>query len=171
MTVTYCEARGPAGPVFVAATRRGVCAVAPVSVTEDEFVARLRLALRVARRVELADMPSAVREELREHGVRARPSSGLPLDLTSLTEFQRSVLTDVATIPAGETRSYREVAEAVGRPGAARAVGGVMARNPVPFLVPCHRVVGSGGSMGGYGYGVGLKRSLLAAEGWPGIAA
>ena len=171
MTVTYCEARGPAGPVFVAATRRGVCAVAPVSVTEDEFVARLRLALRVARRVELADMPSAVREELREHGVRARPSSGLPLDLTSLTEFQRSVLTDVATIPAGETRSYREVAEAVGRPGAARAVGGVMACNPVPFLVPCHRVVGSGGSMGGYGYGVGLKRSLLAAEGWPGIAA
>jgi O-6-methylguanine DNA methyltransferase len=171
MTVTYCEARGPAGPVFVAATRRGVCAVAPVSVTEDEFVARLRLALRVARRVELADMPSAVREELREHGVRARPSSGLPLDLTSLTEFQRSVLTDVATIPAGETRSYREVAEAVGRPGAARAVGGVMACNPVPFLVPCHRVVRSGGSMGGYGYGVGLKRSLLAAEGWPGIAA
>ena len=116
-------------------------------------------------------MPSAVREELREHGVRARPSSGLPLDLTSLTEFQRSVLTDVATIPAGETRSYREVAEAVGRPGAARAVGGVMACNPVPFLVPCHRVVRSGGSMGGYGYGVGLKRSLLAAEGWPGIAA
>jgi methylated-DNA-[protein]-cysteine S-methyltransferase len=89
------------------------------------------------------------------------------LDATSLSDFQRHVLVTVrAEVPYGETATYGEVAELAGRPGAARAVGTAMSRNPVPLLVPCHRVVAAGG-IGGYGggsQGVALKRALLDLE-------
>lgn len=80
-------------------------------------------------------------------------------------DFQRRVLETLrATVPAGSTVTYAALATAVGRPGAARAVGGAMARNPVPILVPCHRVLASDGGLGGYGGGLEWKRSLLEIE-------
>lgn len=85
------------------------------------------------------------------------------LDLSGLTDFQREVLELVATIPLGETLTYGEVAERLGKPGAARAVGQALKANPFPLIVPCHRVVGSKG-LGGYSSGVELKKRLLEIE-------
>jgi len=81
------------------------------------------------------------------------------------TVFQRAVWQALAAIPRGTTISYAELARRVGRPGAARAVGQAMGANPVPILLPCHRVVASGGGLGGFGGGLPMKRALLRAEG------
>ncbi|MXW89512.1 MAG: MGMT family protein [Acidimicrobiaceae bacterium] len=89
----------------------------------------------------------------------------VPVDLSSRSEFHQEVLRATARIPRGEVRTYGELAEIVGRPRAARAVGTAMARNPVPLLVPCHRVVPSSGGVGNYGYRPELKAKLLAGEG------
>lgn len=87
-----------------------------------------------------------------------------PVDLTGMTPFGQSVLRACREIPYGQTVSYGELGERAGHPGSARAVGQVMARNPVPFVIPCHRVVGSGGQLTGYGGGLELKQRLLALE-------
>ncbi|MBA3877292.1 MAG: hypothetical protein C0498_10200 [Anaerolinea sp.] len=96
-----------------------------------------------------------------------------PLDLEDRPAWDRAVLDAVRAIPRGETRSYGEIARAIGRPGAARAVGGAVGRNPISLLIPCHRVIASDGSLGGYGgnaWGsrderLALKRELLLREG------
>ncbi len=90
--------------------------------------------------------------------------SDIPLDLDGCTAFQRRVLQAVRAIPRGQVMSYRDVAASVGNPHAARAVGGVMASNPVCVIIPCHRVVASDGSMGGFGGGLEMKRRMLALE-------
>ncbi len=86
------------------------------------------------------------------------------LDLSEITPFQRQVYEVNNTIPYGETRSYGWVAQHLGKPEAARAVGQALARNPLPLLIPCHRVVAGDGGLGGYGGGLGLKRWLLEME-------
>lgn len=97
----------------------------------------------------------------------AHALDGLPVDLSSVrSEFHRRVLTTLRELTApGKTISYGGLAAAVGHLGAARAVGMVMARNPVPIILPCHRVLASDGSLGGYGGGLEMKRALLAIEG------
>ena len=92
-------------------------------------------------------------------------SGGVRFDWTGITPFRRAVLEECARIPSGEVRSYGWLAEQVGHPRAARAVGRVMATNPWPLFVPCHRVVGSDGSLHGYGGGLPMKDALLRAEG------
>jgi methylated-DNA-[protein]-cysteine S-methyltransferase len=89
----------------------------------------------------------------------------LPLDLRGRGTFSRDVLRACAQIPYGQTRSYGELAVMAGKPAAARAVGQVMARNPLPLFVPCHRVIGADGSLGGFGAGLEMKRRLLRLEG------
>lgn len=87
------------------------------------------------------------------------------------TDFQKAVWRATVEIPFGETRTYGEIAEAVGHgPGSARAVGGAMGRNPIPPLIPCHRVVGADGGLTGFGYGVEWKAALLELEGYEGEA-
>ena len=88
-----------------------------------------------------------------------------PLDLRGATAFQRRVWSAVRDIPYGETRSYGQIAHQAGSPGAARAVGRAMATNPVPIVVPCHRVIGSNGDLRGFGGGLDLKRRMLELEG------
>jgi methylated-DNA-[protein]-cysteine S-methyltransferase len=90
--------------------------------------------------------------------------SGYRLKLDGLTPFQRKVLVAISKIPPGETMTYGDVAKAAGKPGAARAVGNVMARNPIPLILPCHRVVASNG-LGGFTGGLDMKRKLLKLEG------
>ncbi len=98
--------------------------------------------------------------------VAGRPASNSArFDWTGITPFRRAVLEECARIPSGEVRSYGWLAEQVGRPRAARAVGRVMATNPWPLFVPCHRVVGSDGSLHGFGGGLPMKDALLRAEG------
>jgi O-6-methylguanine DNA methyltransferase len=97
-----------------------------------------------------------------------RPESSPPVDLAGLTPFTARVLAAAGEIPWGEVRSYGWLAERVGSPGGARAVGQALGRNPVPLLVPCHRVLRSDGSLGGFGLGPGFKEWLLALEARPG---
>jgi methylated-DNA-[protein]-cysteine S-methyltransferase len=89
----------------------------------------------------------------------------IPLDLTGATPFQRRVLRCCARIPFGQVLTYAELARKAGKPGAARAVGRVMATNPIPVVIPCHRVVDSGLRLRGYGGGLTMKRKLLEREG------
>ena len=86
------------------------------------------------------------------------------LDLSEATDFQRKVWEATRRIPCGETRSYAWVAEQTGKPGAARAVGQALEKNPLPIVIPCHRVIASDGSLGGFGGGLAMKKRLLALE-------
>lgn len=111
----------------------------------------------------LDDVSNQLRAYARGTG---RLSSKIPVDLSCRTEFQKRVMLACRSIPFGRTQSYRELAELSGYAGAARAVGSVMARNPVPLLVPCHRVVATGGILGGFSapQGLEMKRRLLELE-------
>lgn len=106
--------------------------------------------------------------QLQEYFAGERRAFELPMELAG-TDFQRDVWLALAEIPYGETISYAELASIVGRPTAFRAVGQANGSNPIPIVLPCHRVVASGGGIGGYGGGLAMKRSLLALEGrtWP----
>jgi AraC family transcriptional regulator of adaptative response/methylated-DNA-[protein]-cysteine methyltransferase len=162
MVIRYATAATPLGRVLVGATDRGVCAV---SLGDDD--ARLVDALR-------AEYPRASLEPARG-GARgnvaeiARAVAGdadlrrVPLDVRG-TAFQQRVWSALRAIPRGETRSYAEVAAAIGQPRAARAVAAACAANPVALVVPCHRVVRSGGGPGGYRWGAERKRALLEGE-------
>jgi O-6-methylguanine DNA methyltransferase len=102
-----------------------------------------------------------------QDAVAGRPFNPVSIDLSSLSGFQSEVLKKLAKIPRGEVRPYSWLAREAGRPKAARAVGNIMARNPIPFLIPCHRVVPASGGIGNYGLGSALKRELLLREGVP----
>ena len=105
-------------------------------------------------------------EQIRQYLARERKDFQVKVDWRGMSNFQRRVLEVTRAIPYGETRSYGELARRIGNPRAARAVGGAERRNPVPLIIPCHRVIGSDGSMKGYGgaEGVDLKARLLAFE-------
>ena len=109
-----------------------------------------------------AAFPEAVRQ-LREYFDGTRTTFDLDL-APSGTAFQREVLDALLTIPYGETRSYADIARQVGRPRAVRAVGAANGRNPLPIVIPCHRVIGSDGSLTGFGGGIDTKRFLLELE-------
>ena len=103
-------------------------------------------------------------EELAEYLCSARENFQTPLDLSSGTEFQRAVWRQVKRIKHGRTRSYSEIAEAIGRPRSVRAVGNAVGSNPLPLFIPCHRVLAANG-LGGFGGGLELKKKLLNLEG------
>jgi methylated-DNA-[protein]-cysteine S-methyltransferase len=105
----------------------------------------------------------AARQQLTEYFAGERRAFDLPLKLSG-TEFQMSVLHALQQIPYGETTSYAEIAERIGRPKAVRAVGAANGRNPIPIIVPCHRVVGSHGDLTGFGGGLDTKEALLRLE-------
>jgi len=102
-------------------------------------------------------------EQLEGYFAGELTSFSLPLDLAG-TQFQRRVWAALQTIPYGETRSYREIAEQIGAPGASRAVGLANGRNPIGIIVPCHRVIGASGDLTGYGGGIDRKCALLELE-------
>lgn len=102
---------------------------------------------------------------LHEAARAKKPLPPLKPDLSKLTDFERKVIKAVMKVPPGKTTTYATIAARVGKPGGARAVGNVMARNPFPIIVPCHRVIRTDGTLGGFAYGAGLKRRLLETEG------
>lgn len=112
----------------------------------------------------LAIAPTMMKQELLEYAQGHRRVFDLPLDWALVKPFQRLVLSAANNIPFGETRTYGWIAKQIGLPRAARAVGRALATNPIPLILPCHRVIGSNGSLTGYGGGLPLKKRLLEME-------
>ena len=162
---TYAEVEGPIGPLFVAFSRDAVTLVSRAG-DPGEFEEEFRSTFgRPVRRV--AEPPPPIRRliEARVWGRGRAPARG-GVNLAWLPDFERRVLEKTAEIPRGEVRPYSWVAAEIGKPLAVRAVGNALARNPIPFVIPCHRVVRADGTIGQYGAGgPESKRALLAAEG------
>src|SRR5579884_1220716 len=156
--VRYDIVDSPVGDLFVAATDRGLCRVSYFVDRAEDEVART-----FGPRLLRAPLDE-VRRELDEYFEGRRREFDLPLDLR-VAPFHDAVLRELALVPYGRTETYGALARKVGRPNAARAVGTVMNRNPIPIVLPCHRVVGANGSLTGYAGGLDVKRRLLQLEG------
>ena len=164
--VAYARIDSPAGALVAARTPRGLVRLA-YELDHGGLDAILgALAARLSPRiVEAPRRLDDVRRELDELFAGRRRAFDVPVDLALASPFGRRVLDACAAIPVGQTRTYREIAGAAGHPRAARAAGGALGANPVPIVVPCHRVVASGGGLGGYTGGLERKRLLLGLEG------
>jgi methylated-DNA-[protein]-cysteine S-methyltransferase len=174
---TTCPA--PWGLLHVAATSVGIVAVG-LDAEAPDFVDGLAHRLHGSvLPAEDGDVPESWRDmlgdatrQIGEWFSGERQTIDVPIDLR-VSDWDRLVLSGAARLQFGETASYGELARRIGRPGAAQAVGGAMSRNPVPILIPCHRVIGAGGALGGYGgstyadrrSALAIKRRLLAVEG------
>jgi methylated-DNA-[protein]-cysteine S-methyltransferase len=164
LDVAYRVVDGPLGPLLVAATELGVVRVA--FDVEDHDRVLEDLASRISPRVLLApDRTDRAARELDEYFAGRRRTFDVALDLRLVRGFRRDVVAGLAGIPYGATESYAQVAARAGRPRAVRAVGSACSHNPVPVVLPCHRVVRSDGSLGQYLGGVEAKAALLALEG------
>jgi methylated-DNA-[protein]-cysteine S-methyltransferase len=163
LDVAYDLVDTPVGRLLVAVTDRGLCEIRydPEPEREEEQLARV-FGARVLRSPRPTD---DARRQLDEYFAGDRRRFELPVDLRLSREFGRAVLKELARVPYGELTTYGTLAARAGRPRAARAVGTVMNRNPVPIVLPCHRVVGSTGALTGYGGGLDRKRTLLELEG------
>ena len=163
MTIAYTLTACPLGRLLVAATERGLCAVR-LGDDDGTLEATLRAEFPAATVVRDDAALGAPVGELLRHLAGEQPHLDLPLDIRA-TAFQRQVWEALRAIPPGATRSYSQIAQAIGRPTAVRAVAQACAANPVALVIPCHRVVRSGGDLGGYRWGVERKRALLNQEG------
>jgi methylated-DNA-[protein]-cysteine S-methyltransferase len=162
LDVSYDVADTPIGGLLVAVTGAGLCRISfdPEPDRETEHLARF-FGTRVMRSPRSVD---PVKRELDEYFEGRRRAFDLPVDLRGRSEFSQLVLEQLARVPYGEVTTYGSLAARSGRPRAARAVGTIMNRNPIPIVLPCHRVVGSTGSLVGYGGGLERKRHLLDLE-------
>ena len=155
-TLFYVRTPSPVGPLFLAASTKGL-----VRLEFESRMQKLNPDTNQLRESKPALAPYL--RELSEYFAGERREFSLPLDLRG-TGFQLACWHALLEIPYGETRSYREIAEAIGHPHAYRAVGMSNNRNPVAIVVPCHRVIASSGSLCGYGGGLDIKRKLLDME-------
>jgi methylated-DNA-[protein]-cysteine S-methyltransferase len=162
LDVSYDIADTPVGPLLVAVSEQGLCRISydPEPERETDQLARM-FGIRVLRSARPVD---PVKRELDEYFEGRRREFNLSVDLRGRSEFSRAVLEQLARVPYGEVTTYGSLAARSGRPRAARAVGTIMNRNPIPIVLPCHRVVGSTGSLVGYGGGLDRKRQLLDLE-------
>jgi methylated-DNA-[protein]-cysteine S-methyltransferase len=163
LDAAYDIVDSPLGPLLVAASARGLLRISFDADAEAELERLGRLAgPRVLRSPRAVD---AVHRELDEYFEQRRNAFDLALDLRGVTPFGIRVLDELALVPYGQTATYGELAARAGKPGAARAVGSVMNRNPVPIVLPCHRIVGASGALVGYAGGLERKELLLRLEG------
>jgi methylated-DNA-[protein]-cysteine S-methyltransferase len=163
LDVAYDLVDSPLGDLLVATTERGLCRIVydAEPEREEERLARA-YGLRVLRSPRAVDQ---ARRQLDDYFEGRLRRFELPLDLRSLADFNREILRELADVPYGQLTTYGALAARAGRPRAARAVGTVMNRNPLPIVLPCHRVVGSTGKLVGYGGGLERKEQLLRLEG------
>jgi methylated-DNA-[protein]-cysteine S-methyltransferase len=163
LDVAYDVVDTPIGTLLVAATSRGLCRISYDPQPEQELERLSRtFGVRVLRSAAPVDQ---ARHQLEEYFGGRRRRFDLSLDLELLAEFNRRVLGELARVPYGEVVTYGELAARAARPRAARAVGTVMNRNPLPIVLPCHRVIGANGKLVGYGGGLERKEALLRLEG------
>lgn len=162
MTIHYSISACPLGLLLVAATAKGICSIRlgdDAGKLTDELIAEFSQATLEVDNGLLTNWVSLIIKHLEGK----EPHLDLPLDVRA-TAFQKQVWQALQTIPYGETRSYAQVAEGLGKPSAVRAVASACARNPVALVVPCHRVIRTDGSMGGYRWGLERKEQLLKQE-------
>ena len=162
MKIGYSIAKSALGKVLVAATDRGVSAVY-LGDTEEKLVKELRDEYPSAEISAAADSFQRWVKEIVNRVEGKPPRVELPLDLQA-TAFQRRVWQELQQIPRGTTRTYTQVAQALGNPRAVRAVARACATNPVSIVVPCHRVIRQDGNLAGYRWGLSRKEQLLAQE-------
>lgn len=157
MSYYYKITTTPVGVLTLIASDRGLAAI----LWQDDSPRRVRL----DPCVENADHPLLLQAEqqLQEYFAGTRQRFDLPLDFAG-TEFQRKVWAALVSIPFGETRSYKQIAEQIGHPSAMRAVGAANGRNPVSIIAPCHRVIGANGKLTGFAGGLDIKAFLLSLE-------
>ena len=154
----------PVGRLFIAVSELGLCAISFRS-TEGDFVRRLeRRGFRALREREHVE---GAKSQLREYFGGRRRRFDVVVDLAGQTQFQRLVLETTAEVPAGQVVSYGDIARRIGKPRATRAVGAVLGQNPIPIVVPCHRVICSDGRLTGYSGSLDVKERLLRLEGAP----
>ena len=158
VTIRWAVVATSLGAMLVAATEKGVCRL-----SFNEGRAALERRFPHAELLEGGEEFAALLAEVVTSVEQPGDSSRIPLDVQG-TAFQEAVWRELRRIPPGETRSYAEIAAAVGRPGAVRAAGSANGANNVAVLIPCHRVIRSNGSLGGYAYGLEIKRKLLERE-------
>ena len=167
MTYIYCsEMSSPIGDLTIGRSEKGICFLefGTIANTGSAIVNRYK---KKFLKVDLIEEPSELqeaKEQLEQYFCGERNDFDLPLDLIG-TRFQILVWNRVASIPYGVTKSYKDIATEVGAPKAVRAIGGANNRNPVPIIIPCHRVIGTNGSLVGYGGGLDKKTHLLRHEG------
>jgi methylated-DNA-[protein]-cysteine S-methyltransferase len=164
LEVAYCSIDSPVGPLLASATPRGLVALGLPNFSPDEQLALLAAEVS-PRLLEAPARLDPVRRELEEYFAGERRHFDLALDWRLTGGFTRKVLRATARIPFGETRSYGQMAISAGSPRAFRAAGSALGSNPIPIVVPCHRVLRTGGALGGYAGGLDIKRRLLELEG------
>ena len=162
LDVAYAELESPLGPLTVFVTPRGLVRVGYGAVEDEVDQVASLLSPRVLAAPERTDH---VGRELDEYFAGRRQSFDLPLDWSLVHGFAGNVLQATARIPFGSVSTYQEVASEAGSPRAYRAAGNALGSNPIPIVVPCHRVLHSGGGLGGYTGGLDRKRFLLRLEG------
>jgi O-6-methylguanine DNA methyltransferase len=148
----------------IASTEKGACKIALPGESEEDFFGWLRARFGPQNAIEDKSKNAAVLAELESYLAGELREFQSPLDLRG-TEFQMKVWKEVGTIPYGTICSYRDIAERIGHPRAYRAVGAANGANPIPIIVPCHRVIGWDGSLRGYGGGLAMMERLLRLEG------
>ena len=158
--VAYDLLDSPIGELLIAVSDAGLCRIGFDGEADLDGLARSS-GVRVLRAVRPVDR---ARRELAEYFEGSRRDFDLPIDLRPLPDFQRSVLEELCRVRYGQVATYGSLAARVGKPRAARAVGGALNRNPIPIVVPCNRIVGSTGSLVGYAGGLDRKRLLLELE-------
>jgi methylated-DNA-[protein]-cysteine S-methyltransferase len=166
LDLSYATVDSPLGPLLAARTPRGLATLSYTDFRGGVDAVLEDLAARLSPRIlEAPARLDDVRRELDEYFAGRRQRFDVPVDLVLTRGFGRRILEATAAIPFGETRSYKEVAEGAGNAKAVRAAGTALGHNPVPIVVPCHRVLRTGGALGGYTGGVDKKETLLRIEG------
>jgi methylated-DNA-[protein]-cysteine S-methyltransferase len=160
----YGQVQSPIGPLLIATTDTGVCEIGfGDNESEQEFLQHLRR--RGFRPVPDQAAISTIAIELDEYFRGERNHFEVPFDFSGVSPFTKAVLEATTQVPFGHLTSYRGIAERIGQPSATRAVGNALGRNPIPVVIPCHRIVRSDSSIGGYTGGLKIKQHLLALEG------
>lgn len=159
----YTNFNSPIGKIYIASTSRSISRIS-LNTSEEDFLEELK-SQGFCKFEKTKEKFKNLLNCLDKYFGGTPVKMDFNVDLTDMTSFQRRVLMKVKGIPYGITKTYKKIAESIGNPNAARAVGQAISRNPVPLIIPCHRVVGSDGSLVGFGFGTPIKRSLLELEG------
>jgi O-6-methylguanine DNA methyltransferase len=162
--VVYARFESQIGTVWVASTESGICKISLGAEQSGAFLSWLFRRIGGGRPREEPLLMTRAVSQLREYLSGSRRLFELPLDVRG-TVFQRAVWSQVVRIPYGATATYGDIAQLVGRPKSSRAVGAAVGANPLPIVVPCHRVIGADGSLTGFGAGLDVKEALLRLEG------